>query len=186
MNYKFDREMGKNEIDMMILGMLRIRPSYGYDLKKRIDFAFAPQYPDLSDSAIYPRLQQFEKDGFVTSRLEVQRHAPNRRIYQLTDPGLNYLRRLVETPVKTGRRIRSSDVQDLLIHIFFFRLISKEKRRIVLEPFHKNAAERYDAIVKQKEIQHLKLDKFALVTLEYGLPMLKLSKEMYERLMEMD
>jgi DNA-binding PadR family transcriptional regulator len=96
--------MGKNEIDLIILGLLKARPGHGYDLKKRIDFAFGPQYPNLSDSAIYPRLQEFEKKGFVTSRVVVQKHVPNRKIYQITDSGLKYLRSLVETPVKTGKK----------------------------------------------------------------------------------
>jgi DNA-binding PadR family transcriptional regulator len=44
--------MGKNEIDLMVLGALLAGPAHGYHIKKRIAVSFGAQYPNLSDSAV--------------------------------------------------------------------------------------------------------------------------------------
>ena len=73
--------MGKNEIDLMVLGVLLAGPVHGYQIKKRMAATFVDQYPggpfaSISDSIVYPRLSRFEKEGFVKCRLEIQSKAP--------------------------------------------------------------------------------------------------------------
>ncbi len=178
------RKMGKNEIDLMVLGVLLAGPAHGYYIKKRIAISFGAQYPNLSDSAIYPRLLRFEKEGFIKSKIEMQYNAPNKKVYQLTENGMEKIKRLVATPVQF-RKVRNTDMEDLIVHALFFSFITKEERRTIVEPFFKYTKERYDDAIAKMEKYKEQLDRFALALLESGIPLLKANMEMYKKLMEM-
>ena len=97
--------MGKNEIDLMILGVLRAGPAHGYQIKKRIAATFSDQYPHLSDSSVYPRLLRFDKEGLIKSQIQIQENAPNKKVYQLTEAGMQRIKELAATPVKVNKKI---------------------------------------------------------------------------------
>jgi DNA-binding PadR family transcriptional regulator len=99
--HKTGNARGKNEIDLMVLGVLTREPAHGYEVKKRIARSFGTQYPNISDSAIYPRLAQFEKVGLVESRIELQQQQGERskNVYRLTEAVFKRVRELVATPV---------------------------------------------------------------------------------------
>lgn len=179
-------KMGKNEIDLMILGVLHRGPAHGYQIKKRIADIFGQQYPYLSDSAVYPRLIQFNKEGVVRSRIEVQYNAPNKRVYELTDAGLERIKELAATPVKVKREIGYGDLENLVVHVIFFGLISKEERRKVVEPFYNFTKQQYDISVDKLEKYRSQIDKFALLLLESGIPSLKINVDMCQKLMELE
>lgn len=178
--------MGKNEIDLMVLGVLTREPAHGYEVKKRIARSFGTQYPNLSDSAIYPRLAQFEKDGLVEGRIEQQQGVPNKKVYRLTEAGLMRLRELVATPVEVTGAVTDAHTDDLVIHIIFFSLITKEERRRVVEPFYNYALFRHENARENLEKYGNIMDRYMLTLLKYGIPTLKLSLDMYEEIMEID
>jgi poly-beta-hydroxybutyrate-responsive repressor len=66
------------------------KPSYGYELIQTIQrFGFVEgQAPP---GMIYRHLRQLEEDGLVTSAWETEGAGPAKRIYQLTDGGLQML-----------------------------------------------------------------------------------------------
>ncbi len=178
--------MGKNEIDLMVLGVLTREPAHGYEVKKRIARSFGTQYPNLSDSAIYPRLAQFEKDGLVEGRVEQQQGVPNKKVYRLTEAGLRRVRELVATPVQATGANNDARADDLVIHIIFFALITREERRRVVEPFYHDALYRYENAVEKLEKYGNLMDKYTLTLLKYGIPGLKSSLDMYKEIMEID
>ncbi len=96
------------------------------------------------------------------------------------------IKKLIATPAKVNRKISNADVDDLIIHILFFSLIKKEERTKVIEPFYNFTKQRYDDVIGKMEKYKSQLDKFALLTLEYGIPLLKLNMEMYQKLMEIE
>ena len=73
-----------------ILMGLYSKPSYGYELIQTIQrFGFVEgQAPP---GMIYRHLRQLEEDGLVTSEWETEGAGPAKRIYQLTDGGLQML-----------------------------------------------------------------------------------------------
>jgi DNA-binding PadR family transcriptional regulator len=178
--------MGKNEIDLMILGVLMAGPAHGYQIKKRIASTFGDQYPHLSDSAIYPRLINFDKEGLVKSQIQMQYNAPNKKVYQLTEAGLKKIKALAATPVKANKKITNADGDDLIIHILFFSLISREERKKIIEPFYNYSKWRRDTAIEKLEKYKSQIDKFALVLFEYGIPMGEKGLEMYQKLMDME
>jgi DNA-binding PadR family transcriptional regulator len=86
--------MGKNEIDLMVLGVLLAGPVHVYQIKKRMAASFVYQYPggtyaSISDSLVYPRLSRFEKEGFVNCRLEIQSKAQTGKSISLPSSVVN-------------------------------------------------------------------------------------------------
>jgi len=183
--------MGKNEIDLMVLGVLLRSPAHGYQIKKRIAATFVDQYPggqyqSISDSTIYPRLSRLEKEGFVKCRLEIQSNAPNKKIYQLTESGCEQIQKLTATPIDFKGKVRPNDAQDLIAHVMFFQFITKDKRRKVVEPFFVYVKERYEDAAAKMEKFKGQLGPFPLCLLEYGGPMLKNQLDFLQKLMDID
>lgn len=183
--------MGKNEIDLMLLGVLLAGPAHGYQIKKRITASFVDQYPggpyaSISDSVVYPRLSRFEKEGLVKCRLEIQSNAPNKKIYQLTERGCEQIEKLTATPIDFGGKVRYTDAQDLIVHVMFFQFITKDERRKVIEPFLAYVKERYEDAAAKMEKYKGQLGPFSLCLLEYGAPLLRNQMDFLQRLMELD
>jgi DNA-binding PadR family transcriptional regulator len=116
----------------------------------------------------------------------MQYNAPNKKIYQLTNAGLQKIKALAATSVKVNKKISSADGDDLIIHVLFFSLISREERVKVIEPFYDFAKWRHDTAVEKLEKYKSQIDKFALVLFEYGIPLGKMTLEMYQQLMDME
>jgi len=171
----------------MILASLLQGPAHGYEMIKNISESFGMQYPNLSHSAVYPRLAQFEKQQYVKCKIEPQRDAPSRKVYWLTEVGFKRIKELVATPIEMTGAMRTTYVDELAVHIVYFSLITKEERRKVIEPYYNVTLRRYDDAAKKMEKYSLeKLDKFAFAFLEHGVLILKYTLELYQKLMEMD
>ncbi len=184
MAHRGKMKMRKNEINLMILGSLLLGPAHGYEIKRRIMDSFGVIYSKLSHSVLYPRLTQFEKDGFIKGKVEPQQNAPSRKVYQLTAAGFEHVKVLVATPIAADST-SGTYTDELAVHIVFFSLIPKEERCNVIEPYYKIALNRYDDAVKkvEKYAASEKIDKFNLAFLEYGTLLLKYTVELYEKLM---
>lgn len=78
----------KNFVRPCLLLLLAEAPAHGYELLERLrPFGF-----DLSDPAsVYKTLRVLENDGHVTSAWELSTRGPARRVYSITDDGLEML-----------------------------------------------------------------------------------------------
>jgi DNA-binding PadR family transcriptional regulator len=175
--------MDRNELDLMVLGSLVLGPAHGYELKKRITDMFGSLYPNLSNSVIYPRLAQFQKDSYINCKVESQEKAPNRKVYWLTESGLNRVKELAATPIRLEGQMQSSYTDDLTVHIVFFNLISKEERKRVIEPYFAFASARYEELAGKLEKYFATLDKFNLELLQYAVSVLRSTVDLYQRLL---
>ena len=67
MNDKYEKQMKKGVLDMLVLKLLRSEAKYGYqiiqEMKEKSDEAFL-----LKDGTLYPVLYRLEDDGLVTRR----------------------------------------------------------------------------------------------------------------------
>ncbi len=176
--------MGKNELDLMVLGALVLGPAHGYELKKRITDMFGSLYPNLSNSVIYPRLAQFQTDGYIKCKVETQPNAPSRKVYWLTEDGLKRVKQLTATPIKLTGQVQSSYNDELTVHIVFFALISKEDRRKILEPYFAYTQTRLEELEGKLEKYSATLDQFNLELLRYAVGVLQSTIDLYRRLME--
>ncbi|GGJ39581.1 DUF4180 domain-containing protein [Deinococcus roseus] len=79
-----------------ILGLLSWKPATGYDLKKH--FEGSPEmHWSGNNNQIYKALVQLSDEGLVTNETQHQDGAPTKKLYSLTETGLQELRQFVLT-----------------------------------------------------------------------------------------
>jgi len=71
-----------------ILLQLSKKPAHGYQLLEVLENEGVPT-PD--PSTLYRTLRQFEEDGLVSSAWDTSGGGPARRVYELTDQGVEFL-----------------------------------------------------------------------------------------------
>lgn len=102
-----------------LLGFLAYGPLTGYELKKRIDDSTS-NFWHAKQSQIYTVLKSMEKNGFVSSELEL--HGNKRRVYDITDEGRDDLKKWLEQMMVNMDTIKL----DLLLKLFFSAKINPE------------------------------------------------------------
>ena len=94
MNDKYERQMKKGVLDMLILKLLQEKPKYGYqlisELKEKSNSVFV-----LKEGTLYPILYRLEDDGLVSSRWsEAEGKQVARKYYEITAEGLKALQEI--------------------------------------------------------------------------------------------
>ncbi|WP_106768819.1 DUF4180 domain-containing protein [Paenibacillus faecalis] len=79
-------------INHAILGMLSYKPMTGYDLKKIIQ-ASSFMYWSGNNNQIYKALLELHNEGLVTNEIYHQDSSPSKKIYTITNDGLQELKR---------------------------------------------------------------------------------------------
>lgn len=91
MNEKYERQMKKGVLDMLVLRLLKSEAKYGYqiiqEMKEKSEETFL-----LKDGTLYPILYRLEDDGLVRSKWSeaVGKQVP-RKYYEITEAGLKAL-----------------------------------------------------------------------------------------------
>jgi DNA-binding PadR family transcriptional regulator len=80
-----------------ILGLLSREDLSGYDLTQRMK-ARVGYFWSARHSQIYPELARLEDGGYVTHSVVEQRERPDKKIYEITDEGLEALKSWVTQP----------------------------------------------------------------------------------------
>lgn len=83
-------------IEHAILGLLSVNPLSGYDIKKKFEGS-AALYWSGNNNQIYTTLVKLHQQGLVSRETQIQEASPARKIYSLTEKGLEELRRWVFT-----------------------------------------------------------------------------------------
>lgn len=87
MNEKYERQMKKGVLDMLVLRLLKTESKYGYqiiqEMKEKSEEIFS-----LKDGTLYPILYRLEDDNLVVSRWSeaVGKQMP-RKYYEITEAG---------------------------------------------------------------------------------------------------
>lgn len=72
-----------------LLLLLAEKPAHGYELIERL--TQGADVPTVDPGFLYRTLRQFEEEGLARSSWDTKGHGPARRIYEITDDGLEYL-----------------------------------------------------------------------------------------------
>jgi DNA-binding PadR family transcriptional regulator len=80
-----ERRFEKGDIKYVILGLLRDRPSYGYEIIRALEERFGGLYTP-SAGTVYPTLQMLEEMGYVTAEQK-----DGRKVYTLAEAGQKFL-----------------------------------------------------------------------------------------------
>lgn len=97
MNDKYERQMKKGVLDMLVLKLLESEPKYGYqiiqEMREKSEDIFS-----LKDGTLYPILYRLEDDGLVVSRWsEAVGKQVSRKYYEITQTGRSELQAIEQT-----------------------------------------------------------------------------------------
>ncbi len=81
------KRITKDLLDIQLLRMVALQPMWGYRIKKTVEGQLGIK---LRHGALYPTLNQLEKDGFVKSEKQKQKGRA-RKVYTATAKGKAYL-----------------------------------------------------------------------------------------------
>ena len=97
-----------------LLGLLASSSSTGYELTKRFESSLN-YFWHAQSSQIYRELNRLEEKGLVTSETVIQEGRPNKRVYSITESGLNAFLEWMNTPASFA--VNAHD--PLLMYTFF-------------------------------------------------------------------
>ncbi len=88
-----------NKTAYAILGFISKQPASGYDIKKQFA-ASAKWYWSESNAQIYPILKRMQAQGCLSSQIDDSSGARQRRIYTITEQGIEKLNAWLQQPVE--------------------------------------------------------------------------------------
>lgn len=155
-----------------ILGMLALKPTSGYGIKKLMEQSTSNFWSE-SYGQIYPILKQLTGEGLATSHTERQEGKPERNVYTLTARGQSELQNWLEADIEdTPERI------EILLKLFFGRLLPAQTNIAHIQQFHtrqQHLLHRYQEIESRlmQQVQEGGLGQtqglYALITVRYGI-----------------
>ncbi|NHN29064.1 PadR family transcriptional regulator [Paenibacillus agricola] len=90
-----------NTIQYALLSLLAREPLSGYDMKQQINLKINPFWK-ISNNQLYPVLGKLEKACFIQLKaIEQDGYRPARKIYEITDAGLEKLKEWIAAPSET-------------------------------------------------------------------------------------
>jgi DNA-binding PadR family transcriptional regulator len=84
--FKKDSPFSKGDLKYVILGLLKEKPRYGYDVIRSLEEKSHGFYTP-SPGVVYPTLQMLEEMGYATSE-----ERDGKKIYSITENGLKFLK----------------------------------------------------------------------------------------------
>ncbi|NBD24039.1 PadR family transcriptional regulator [Paenibacillus glycinis] len=145
-----------------LLGMLARKPCSGYELMKLLKLFWQAQH-----SQIYPLLAKLEKEGLVTFELIGQTGKPDKKLYSITDSGIDALREWIREQPPTD----STERDEFLIKIYAIGLVDPEAGRDLF-------LERREALVARL---HRLEESIKLMEEEPGIPVTDIASKQFGR-----
>lgn len=115
------------DVKTVCLGMLSDGAATGYDLKKQFESSFAHFFA-AGYGSIYPALSSLADDGLVSCEHVPQDGKPDRKVYAITDSGMEYLRKALHNSTPS-HKVRS----EFLAMMCFSHLMQREQIEAVLD-----------------------------------------------------
>jgi len=110
-------------LEYTLLGLLRQRPQYGYDILQNWDKNLGIIWK-VKPGRLYAALNKLEQSGLVSAQLESGENAPARKVFALTPQGEAAFSRWLASPVSSPREFR----QEWFAKLFFSSEFSPEER----------------------------------------------------------
>jgi DNA-binding PadR family transcriptional regulator len=107
--------------------VLSLGKASGYDIGKQLEDPFG-HFVDVARSGVYPVLKSLEDEGLVSYENVEQEALPNKKIYELTDKGKEYLKARLEELVPT-HKIRSQ----FMFLLFFAEMLSPQRLEAIFK-----------------------------------------------------
>ena len=92
----------KGILSIVSINIIKDKPVHGGEIYQTIKEKYQIDPPR---GIIYAILRRMESDGLILSTWDIQESGPARRIYRITDEGMDYLKIAIERVKKTSRMI---------------------------------------------------------------------------------
>ncbi len=116
-------------LELAILGALKEKPMYGYELKKRLSYLLGHLWK-ISYGSLYPGLKRLEAKNAVERAYTVKAKTRNRYVYRITPEGEETFQLLL---VDTRKNSEITDADKFSIRLAFFQYMEPEMRLWLLE-----------------------------------------------------
>jgi PadR family transcriptional regulator AphA len=136
------------DVKTVCLGMLTGGPASGYDLKKQFESSFAHFFA-AGYGSIYPALSWLSENGLVECEEIPQEGKPDRKVYQITTEGRQFLLEALRNP-SPCHKVRS----EFLATMCFAHLMRPQDIETVLNNRLADIA-RYQAMFKEFETEEM-------------------------------
>ncbi len=127
-----------------LLAALQDSPCSGYDLAKKFDGSVG-FFWSASHQQIYRELTKIEELGYIESVVVHQTSRPDKKVYQVTTAGQDYLRKWIATPATVA-----SMKDDLLVKLFAGTLVEPE---VLLSELAHHRAQHQDVLDTYRSIE---------------------------------
>ena len=175
--------MKKSIVEYGILGMVSKEPMTGYDINKRVKSRMNAFW-GISYGQIYPTLGILEKDGYIIKKVEINENRPNRKVYSITDKGIEKLQEWLLKPAEP----ESVKIEALLKVAFGEHVPEKAIIKHIEEFKIRNVSNLEKAILLEKELKtQLKKNEkyfYSLLTVLLGKNLHKASIEWADNAMK--
>lgn len=101
------RKSSAHTLEYILLGLIRDEPGHGYALFERLknsrELSLIWQ---VKRSKLYYLLEKSEKEGYLSSVTHSQGPYPDRKVFRITELGMQVLEEWLHTPVRSSRFVR--------------------------------------------------------------------------------
>ena len=111
------------KLEHFILGILKLKPSTGYEIKKFLDTEGRFVRPRTPLSQIYNTLKRMTEKGWLTFSVENQEGKPDKKVYSVTEAGNRFFIDWLISPYEPSFRFQD---REFLGKLFFSCFISPE------------------------------------------------------------
>jgi len=98
-----------SRVELMVLGVLTEGEMHGYQLHRHLADRGFLRWARASKVAIYKTLAKLERDGYLSSRVDREGSAPEKKVYRLTTRGEERLKDLVFTALAEKEPLRMEE-----------------------------------------------------------------------------
>lgn len=176
---------GLSELEVALLGLLSVNPMTGYEIRSHFDRALSLWWT-TPRTQIYPKLRELEGHGLIASEHVVQTSRPNKRVYTITDRGLDELRRWLRGPVQWV------DMKHhMMMRLFLGNLLPAAETRQLLEDYRdrtrrmvEDLREVHRKFAPSLDGPHRQSVFFELLSLEHLIAIAELEAEGTDRLLQ--
>jgi len=101
------KKSSAHTLEYILLGLIREEPAHGYALYEKLrSTAELSLIWQVKRSKLYYLLDKSETEGYLSSRTSSQGPYPDRKVYQITQRGLEILEEWLHSPVSSSRYVR--------------------------------------------------------------------------------
>lgn len=151
------------DVQSIILGFLMRGSKTGYELKQYFSISFS-FFSGLSYGSIYPALRRMAQQGLVTMRKERQTHAPDRKVYTITEKGREVFLDALRAPLTL-----STSKSPFLMRLFFFEDLTPEDRVIMVRSHLEAVRQQYRHLESLRPQIEAHADRFQHLCFQFGL-----------------